>query len=536
MQPYARYRAPAESGQKLVSPPWNELGDLVAANREWRARADLDIGGQSLPEFAALARREVITRAADYVASYHPASARIRVDAVVDRPLILTGHQPEMVHPGVWLKNFAAVALARSMGGVALNLVIDGDACRSTAIRIPSGTLSQPRFASVAFDRAAEKVPWEERSVVDAEVWRSFAQRVHAETTSLLTSRMLDEWWPTAIERYHATGRIGASLAQARHLAELSWGHDSLELPQSQMCQTEAFRRFVCHVFLNLPHFVDAYNSALVEYRRVHRIRNHAQPVPNLACQRPWLQAPFWIWSAADAQRRAVYVRREPTALVLSDLRSFERSLPLTKGGDPASAVAELAQWEAKGFKLRSRALVTTMFARLAVADLFIHGIGGAKYDEATDAICQRFFGTPPPPFAAISGTLRLPLAVPGGDERSVRQLRQTLRELDFHPERYVALDGPTPDRKLAEEFVGEKRRWVETVKTPQNAASRHAAIVASNLGLQPFIANRRTELEMQLLKMLEQSRADRILGSREYSFCLFPRNLLEQFLLDFPG
>ncbi len=536
MQQYARYRAPAESGQKLVSPPWTALGDLVAANCAWRARADLDIGGQPLPQFAALARREVNSRAANYVATYHPASARVGAGAVDDRPLILTGHQPEMVHPGVWLKNFAAVALARSIGGVALNLVIDGDACRNTSIRVPSGTLSHPRFASVEFDRPAEIVPWEERSVVDADVWRSFAQRVHTETTTLLASRMLDEWWPTSIERYRVTGRIGASLAQARHLAELSWGHDSLELPQSQMCQTEAFRRFACHIFLNMPRFVDAYNTALVEYRRVHRIRNHAQPVPNLDCQRRWLQAPFWIWSAADARRRAVYVRREPTALVLSDLRSFERPLPLAKGGDPASAVAELALWEAEGFKLRSRALVTTMFARIAVADLFIHGIGGAKYDEATDAICQRFFGTAPPPFAAISGTLRLPLSPPGGDEPSVRELRQSLRELDFHPERYVSLDGPAPMRKRAEYLAGEKRRWIDTLKTPQNAASRHAAIVASNLGLQPFIADRRAGVEFQLLKMLEQSHADRILGSREYSFCLFPRKLLEQFLLDFPA
>jgi hypothetical protein len=538
MEQYARYRAPAESGQKLIVPPWSDLGDVASANCGWRARAVIEIGGQSLKEFAAQARRELVVRASQHVASYHLASVSENPAALIDcsRPLILTGHQPEMVHAGVWLKNFAAASLAKSRGGVALNLVIDGDACRSTSIRVPGGTPSEPRFAAVEFDRPAEKVPWEERSVVDEGAWRSFAERVRAETRELLPERMLDEWWPTALQRYQATGRIGASLAQARHLTELAWGQESLELPQSQMCQTDAFRRFACHLFLHLPRFVDAYNASLVEYRRVHRIRNHAHPVPNLACQRPWLQAPFWIWCAADARRRAVYIRREGAALVLSDLRSFERTLPLTKGGDPASAVAELARWEAEGCKLRSRALITTMFARLAVADLFIHGIGGAKYDQATDAICQRFFGTAPPPFAAISGTLRLPIAHGNGDDAAIRQLRQSLRELDYHPERFVTIDGPSSDGNGAERFLSEKQHWIGTSKTPQNAASRHAAITAANHALQPLLAERRSLLETQLAAAAQQSRANRVLNSREYSFCLFPRNLLEQFLLDFPA
>ena len=38
---------------------------------------------------------------------------------------------------------------------------------------------------------------------------------------------------------------------------------------------------------------------------------------------------------------------------------------------------------------LRPRALTLTLFARLCVADFFIHGIGGGKYDEVTDRIIR---------------------------------------------------------------------------------------------------------------------------------------------------
>ena len=50
---------------------------------------------------------------------------------------------------------------------------------------------------------------------------------------------------------------------------------------------------------------------------------------------------------------------------------------------------------EAHGFKIRTRALTTTMFARLFLADLFIHGIGGGIYDELTDRIIERYYGFP---------------------------------------------------------------------------------------------------------------------------------------------
>ena len=49
-----------------------------------------------------------------------------------------------------------------------------------------------------------------------------------------------------------------------------------------------------------------------------------------------------------------------------------------------ALAQSPYAGLQTRGIKLRSRALTTTMFVRLFLADAFLHGIGGAKYDEVT--------------------------------------------------------------------------------------------------------------------------------------------------------
>jgi hypothetical protein len=510
------------------------MGEVLAENLAWRQRHDFELLGRSLSELTTEARRETL----DVAESLRDSGGQVaeKLNNVAARgPFIVTGHQPGLIHPGVWVKNFAAAELAEQHGGVGLHIVIDADVCRSAAILVPSGTIDAPHLASVEFDRAAPVMPWEERRIVDDGRWRSFPERVHAAAAPFLSLPFLDQWWPIAVQRGAASGLVGAAISDSRHDAEVAWGCRNVELPQSRLCQTRAFRHFACALFAELPRFAASYNGAIADYRRAHGIRNHAHPVPNLAVKDGWQEAPFWIWTTGEPQRRPVFVRPTSGGLLVSDQRDLERRLPLTGPADAQNAAAELGLWEAAGVKLRPRALITTMFTRLAVADLFLHGIGGAKYDEATDAICKRFFGVVPPAFATLSGTLRLPIPHAKADLRAVGQLRTGLRELKFHPERKLDFSNlPAPQRRQAEILAAEKSRWIKTAKTPANAAERHRAITAANDGLQPLVVADRAKLEWQIAEARQAARASRVLDSREYASCLFPRNLLEQFLLDF--
>ena len=84
---------------------------------------------------------------------------------------------------------------------------------------------------------------------------------------------------------------------------------------------------------------------------------------------------------------------------------------------------------ETRGIKVRPRALITTMYARLVLSDLFIRGIGGAKYDELTDLIIRRFFGIEPPAYITATATFRLPIERPSVSLNDVQQSAQRLRE-----------------------------------------------------------------------------------------------------------
>jgi len=156
--------------------------------------------------------------------------------------------------------------------------------------------------------------------------------------------------------------------------------------------------------------------------------------------------------------------------------------------------------------------------------------------------LIERFFGLQPTGYMVVSGTLRLPIKHASGCGIEARRAHQTLRELTYHPERFIELTGPEapcercggqksgamPD---AQRLIDLKRRWIATPKSAENARERHEAIRSANEALQPCVAQRRSEIVAALDCLERESRAAAILDSREYSFCLYPEAQLRTFL-----
>ncbi len=520
---YPGFRTPQGDGEILCLPGAAELPAIVARNRQRPELAKHEWFGRSLAEIATTAREAILADALFHTRQY----ADVDDPRDSTAPLIIAGHQPEFFHPGVWLKNFEAARLAKTCGGTAINLVIDSDLCRSPAIRIPTGSPTELRAEMVPFDQAAGEVPYEERRIADHDLWKSFGARVATAIKSLVAKPLIEDWWPTVVAAGDRGNNLGQALSQARHQLELDWGFQTLELPQSHVCRSEAFHMFALQLFLRAAEFRDAYNGALADYRTAHGIKNHAQPMPNLAASEGWIETPFWLWNPADPQRQGVFVRLLGNQLELSDRKSFTATLPT----ESALAMEMLIEWEAQGIKLRTRALATTLFARLLLADLFIHGIGGAKYDQVTDEICSRFFGFRLPAYATVSGTLRLPIDSPPERRSSIRELRQELRQQRFHPERFVnEMNIPSAQVSRVEQALAEKKSWLNQPKTKGNAAERHHAITAVNRNLQPYLKSRREIVEREIAAAKLAEANQRLRNSREYAYCLFPPRLLRAF------
>jgi hypothetical protein len=186
--------------------------------------------------------------------------------------------------------------------------------------------------------------------------------------------------------------------------------------------------------------------------------------------------------------------------------------------------------------RLRPRALVTTLVARMVVADVFVHGVGGAAYDVLTDDVVRRLTGCDPPRHAVVTGTLRLPVdgVFPGfaaeDPAAELAAVHHALRDLEFHPERHLAPH--VSEDEEVRELVARKRRWIDTHPTPALAKRRCREIRAVNDQLQPRVQAERHRLLHRAGPLAAAVRARKVLSSRECPWCFFSENALKSFLL----
>lgn len=527
---FRRFKAPAEDRGTLIAPPPERLSDVLATNAQRRSAGDYDFHGRRRSQLAAAARQQLLEEAGQYSRAYR--DVEVASDAAT---IFLAGHQPELFHPGVWFKNFVLGRLAAAHHGVGVNLLIDNDLVEQPGIRVPGGTIDLPTLETILYDTPNAAMPWEERPILDSQRFESFGAAVCTQIAPLVDRPAVCSMWPLVVERARATGNLGLSLAQGRHRLEGAWGLETLELPLSRLCGFEAFHWFVAHLLAELPRFQRIYNDSLLEYRRAARIRSRSHPVPELATAGDWLEAPFWIWQTEQPRRRRLFVARDAAGLRLGDRNGLEVSVPHAADGDAANTVEALAALAARGVKLRPRALLTTMFARLILGDVFFHGIGGAKYDELTDLIVRRFFGVEPPELVVVSATLRLPIERPRLEPDAVQRIERQLRELHLQPEKHLPERFPSAaEAEQAARLVCEKSDWIAQRPARGEGRQRHEAIERINAALQPWMTARRAALLEERERVERQLRAEHVLAWREYAFCLYPERTLRDFLLAF--
>ncbi len=497
----SRLRAPSADGAVLCVPEWNTWPDLVAANRKLQSTWQVEILGRSLADLRQQARRELLAAAIRYTSQYR-AVPQIDVPAASERPLVLGGHQPELFHPGVWLKNFALDALDRRVGGIAVNLVIDADTFKTCELPVPIREGSGVTRGTVAFDRAAPPTVHESRRIVDPACFSSFGQRAGTALQPWVAHPWIETAWPRVVERAEATGLIGAAFAQSRHQLEADCELETLELPQSVICTQAVFQVFVQHLVVHRERFWNIYNGAIRDYRRNHHLRSASHPAPELRKLDDACELPFWTWGRDSGTKPTTWI-----------VRDADRDVDLNK------------------VVLRTKALATTLFARVFLGDLFVHGLGGGMYDQVTDQIIREFYGIEPPRYAIVTGTLRLPCDRTGITAHDLQQHTMRRWAMLHHPETFIDTATASPEVRS---LIEEKRRWVAIAPTNANAAERCRAIRAINVKLRESLAAAFEQWPREHQQLEDQLAADEVLGSREYPWPWYPRETLEKFLLAF--
>lgn len=535
-----RLIVPRENESVLIAPSMSDLPGVALSNHRRMQQATGLIHGLSLPELRNATRAEITAVAVEFTSSLIGDTAA----AGSPGPLVVTGHQPELFHVGVWAKNFVSSSLAQQTQGLAINLIVDNDTVTTTRIRVPVGTTANPGIDWIPFDTSRPLQPWEDAFIADRDCFRKFADRVGSQIRACWNYvPLLESAWPAAIRHSENSSRLCDCLAAARVAVERAHGLRNLEVPMSRVCQTRSFHRFVVMILSDLGRFQTIYNESVRRYRRANHLHSSTHPVPELEARDGWIEAPFWIWNSGDLRRQRPFVRQAGAELELRVGQGVLTRIPLSSLDSACDALAELSP---RGVRLRSRALTTTLFARLFLADLFIHGIGGAKYDAMTDEICELFFGVTAPHFATVTATAHLPLGSPfsvtAGD---LRRLNHRIRDLHYNPDRYLAdtrdsVASPNQFCSCSRSFVdsdvvnaglaAEKRQIVESIQGRHPTNAEHRRMSEINVELRPPLERLRAKLEADRGQMQARLQANSILQSRDFSWCLQPETVVTSF------
>ncbi|VTS05473.1 hypothetical protein [Tuwongella immobilis] len=526
-----RFQAPKANRAILAEPAPATWAEAARQNRQGLLD-DLQIGGMSLRQLRADAAREAIAAAQ----AYHREAGE-PVPSLHGRDpcrIIAAGHQPELFHPGVWAKNFALAGFAAAQQAVALNLIVDHDTLKSASMHLPVWSGESPpqspedvQLASLAYDSYAGETPYEERRVQDEALFASFPERLAERTRNWGYLPLAEEFWRTMTARATMTDLLGERIVRARRSFERQWGCVNLELPMSRLATLPSFARFVGHILTDLPLFRDRYNSAVHDYRRLHGIRSRNHPVPDLEVSGDRVEAPFWIWRHGDPRRGRMFVSTSAAGLQLFNGDQLLATLP------PQIDDHWIDRWQtmiATGIRIRTKALTTTLYARLILSEFFIHGIGGGKYDEVTDVLISQAFALPVPQFAVLSATLHLPLPGFASHAREVRHAHQYQRDLFWNPQRHLSADTALSDSEsaaIAQKAAlvrdaptgrAERRQWFQTLQTLTET-------------IRPAVEQPLKHSAEQLEIAKSEAAANGRLERRDFPLALYPESTLRPFM-----
>jgi len=366
---------------EVYEPPLSEWGAVLAASLSKRPHLLASLG----PHRVAAVRKEVIDLAVKH--SEGLASVAAGCGAGNSAPasnymgdenaVLMAGHQPVVYHPGLLCKVEALAQSVSSAGATGINVVIDTDDG-------DGGALAWPRVANGAIEIKKASIATASESGGLYCGQRIANASVVGEIFSAMAQDLEQSGLVISAEQSRRAGVIyrqlaGESIVVAHAVVRwLLTGMRVLEAPLSAIVQGEHVRAIMQELARDGENMASVYNTTLDEYRREHRIHNQANPFPNMRREDNKVEVPLW---------RVKNYKRSPVYIEASAVNRF--------ACDPGEFLAP-------------RGSITTMLLRAFCSDLFIHGMGGARYDRFVDRLAKVYLNVELPRFVLASRTAYL--------------------------------------------------------------------------------------------------------------------------------
>lgn len=443
-----------------------------------------------------------------------------------DQYLIVCGHQPAFIHPGVWAKHVLAARCAKAVGGLAFNLIVDSDAPQSTSLNIATeveghAVARTVRFADLPAGQPYEQIPRLSETEISA-----FEGSLRAALGGRYDDSQLSRFFRGMREAGGDVDWVDQAVA-GRRAIEAAFGVNLDERRISRVCPGPLLHDMV----LNAPRFVACYNAALAAYRLTYRIRGSQRPIPDLLVTEDRHELPVWLWRRGETRHRLFVAHMGDT------VQLFAEELPIGQVATDSLQEGDGLSASLGGWCLRPRALTLTLWARILLADLFVHGIGGAKYDRISDRIMADYYGVTPPNMACVSATIWLDLPRPEMDRAAFATLAQGVRDFRFNPQRHLRERGDLVALFDRRRMAVERAALLRT-QAPRDRAARRQAFDEIRHATSAILEVAEREYEAVRAEARAAARQldeATIARNREYFFGLYSDRMLRQLMAALP-
>lgn len=401
---------------------------------------------------------------------------RRELGLAADRRIVATGHQTLLWHPGILAKYLAVHAFAEVHGCATANLIVDQHADGFGTYEIPV----RRRDGSLATQRIELTVP---QPGVPMGLHDAFApKRARGDWVAALPSveRGVQQIHDAVSAHRDAPN---AALQMARALNDLMrpWVDPMPAVTATSLVQSSLGRALIEEMVRDPHNAAELYNKAVSAVPEAG--------IGPLLVRDDYVELP--LWRIRNGQR----------------LHAYDNDAEAWLAGEA-------------DFELMPRALFMTALIRLAMCDLFVHGIGGARYDRAMELWLDGWLGVMPAPKAVATADVRLPL-IDDAPAPDVEAARQAYRSLWHDP-----ADGDARPSAA-------KQQWLEQVEAaPPRSPKRRTLFYDMHEALQRLRDERSAAIEAarQKLETAEAHRRDReIAQRRDWAFALYPDELIDE-------
>lgn len=415
------------------------------------------------------------------------------LDTESKTPIIMSGHQPVVYHRGLAFKSEMLLRFSTESRGMGIHVVIDTDEGDGGAIvwpKVSQGVLEIRRGTLVA-ESPLNGATYGMQRLASREAIAALFNEMESDLRQSALNDIAERVRPMR-EVYVALAGQPVSLAHS--IAR--WSANGLiqaEVLLSELVTCSSLRDVTRELATDGMELARVYNATLEEHRVEHRIDNKANPFPNLKISDASTEIPFWV--VEDGMRRSPFLL-------------------------PGGVLPTLSH----GF-YAPRASITTLLLRGYCSDMFIHGLGGRRYDTFVDRFALRYLNVALPRFVVASETRYL---FPAEVERIGREVEiaAQFKDIVARTERFFGLNifSPEEERSL-QQLVDSRNQLRAKMQQAQTEEERRPIAHALN------DANRKVReiLEAGSLQAIRARSSSNEIALMRWKFREFPFFMFER-------